>query len=371
LELKVGDKQMTAENYIEDFRWDNVRYHSRKAINQIADGILKDVTKADEELKAMTAEFNEIKSNVTAYERKETGSLLVKPLGPYVKESDIVETEHITTLMVVVPKVKEQEFLGSYELLEDQAAEKELERQKERDARKREREAKLAEKEKLGEKKEEKHHDLLDDDEREEKREQKEQQDKRSGIPDCRNVVPRSAKRLYDPSKGQKSDDEDEFVLYRLLVMKKGADSYKNLCRDRRFTVRPFKYDPAEDQSQKDKKKQLDKQKAKLWAHIMRWAKTTYSDVFASWIHIKTMRLFVESVLRYGLPVDFAATLIKPKKGQEKRLRVLLAELYQKLSGEAVQTSDQTDTNEADLSGFGSEFYPYVYLPITLLDAVG
>jgi len=117
----------------------------------------------------------------------------------------------------------------------------------------------------------------------------------------------------------------------------------------------------------KTKKKLLDKQKTKLWTHIIRWAKTTYSDVFAAWIHVKTMRLFVESVLRYGLPVNFSATIIKPKKGNDKKLRSLLAELYQKYSGETAQTGDsQQDNNETDLSGFGTEFYPYVYLPVTL-----
>jgi len=140
LELKVSDRQLTPEGYLETFNWDSVRYHQRKAINQIADGILKDVTKSDEELKAMVTEFNEVKANVVAYERKETGSLLVKPIGPYVKETDMVETEHLTTLMIVVPKVKEQEFLSSYELLEDLAAEKEVEREKEREANKKERE---------------------------------------------------------------------------------------------------------------------------------------------------------------------------------------------------------------------------------------
>jgi len=89
LELKVSDKQLTPEGYLELFTWDSVRYHQRKAINQIADGILKDVTKADEELKTLVTEFNEVNANVVAYERKETGSLLVKPLGPYVKKRPI------------------------------------------------------------------------------------------------------------------------------------------------------------------------------------------------------------------------------------------------------------------------------------------
>ena len=34
------------------------------------------------------------------------------------------------------------------------------------------------------------------------------------------------------------------------------------------------------------------------------------------WMHVKILRLFVESVLRYGLPVDFSAALVQPKKGQ-------------------------------------------------------
>jgi len=362
LELKVSDRQLSPEGFLEAFSWDTVRYHSRKAINQIADGILKDVTKSDEELKTMVTEFNEVKANVVAYERKETGSLLVKPLGPYVKEADMVETEHFTTLMIVVPKVKEQEFLSSYELLEDLAAEKEVERAKEREQKKKEREDKKAD---AADKKDEKH-----EEEKEEKEEKKDE--KKSNVPDCRNVVPRSAKRLIDPTKmTQKGEDDDEFMLYRVIVMKKGADSYKNLCRDRRFTVRPFKYDPQEDQSQKDKKKVLDKQKTKLWTHIIRWAKTTYSDVFAAWIHIKTMRLFVESVLRYGLPVNFSASIIKPKKGSDKKLRQQLSELYQKLSGETSHPGEQQqDANEADISGFGAEFYPYVYLPVTLQEVV-
>jgi len=205
--------------------------------------------------------------------------------------------------------------------------------------------------------------------EKNKKRKKRKKDEKKSNLPDCRNIVPRSAKRLFDPTKvnSKGGDDDDEFILYRIIVMKKGADSYKNLCRDRRFTVRPFKYDPTEDQTQKDKKKLLDKQKTKLWTHIIRWAKTTYSDVFAAWIHIKTMRLFVESVLRYGLPVNFSASIIKPKKGGDKKLRQQLAELYQKLSGETSHPGEQQqDANEADISGFGAEFFPYVYLPVTL-----
>jgi len=163
-------------------------------------------------------------------------------------------------------------------------------------------------------------------------------------------------------------EEEDEFVLYAVLVLKKGVESFKALCRDKRYTIRPFKYDPEEDKSQKEKKKSYEVQTRKLWEYFIRWAKTTYSDVFAAWIHLKAMRAFVESVLRYGLPVDFSAILIKPGRGADKKLRFLLNELYSKLVKDSALT-EQLDSSETDISGVGNEFYSYVYLPITLIES--
>jgi len=159
--------------------------------------------------------------------------------------------------------------------------------------------------------------------------------------------------------------DDDEFVLYRVVVMRKGADSYRNLLRDKRYTVRPFKYDPEEDKSQKDKKKIMDTQKANLFKTLVGWCNATFSDIFSAWLHIKAMRIFVEAVLRYGLPIDFQCVLLKPRKGAEKRLREALSDLYAKLSGDS-SLAEQLDAGETDLSGMGADFYPYVYLPITL-----
>lgn len=32
------------------------------------------------------------------------------------------------------------------------------------------------------------------------------------------------------------------------------------------------------------------------------WCVTSYGEAFSSWIHVCAVRLFVESILRYGLP---------------------------------------------------------------------
>ena len=66
-----------------------------------------------------------------------------------------------------------------------------------------------------------------------------------------------------------------------------------------------------------------------------------FSECFSAWLHVKALRVFVESVLRYGLPVNFAAFLIFPNKKSTKRLHDVLNNLYGHLDGGAsVQSSN-------------------------------
>ena len=51
-------------------------------------------------------------------------------------------------------------------------------------------------------------------------------------------------------------------------------------------------------------------------------------QAFSAWIHICAVRLFVESILRYGLPPKFLAALMKPNQKTAPKLRKLLASLF-------------------------------------------
>ena len=62
----------------------------------------------------------------------------------------------------------------------------------------------------------------------------------------------------------------------------------------------------------------------KQWSRLVQWGKTYFSETFTSWIHLKAVRLFVESVLRYGLPANFQGALLEPTKKKEKQLRQVL-----------------------------------------------
>ncbi len=65
---------------------------------------------------------------------------------------------------------------------------------------------------------------------------------------------------------------------------------------------------------------------------MVRWLKINFSEAVTAWVHIKALRLFVESVLRYGLPVSFQAAIIKPQKKTAKKLRETLESTYSYLN---------------------------------------
>lgn len=100
----------------------------------------------------------------------------------------------------------------------------------------------------------------------------------------------------------------------------------------------------------------------------MRWCTTTYAEVFTGWVHLKAIRLYVESVLRYGLPFNSQAILLEPTRNKDRQLRDVLKTLYGNLAGNNANLTTALDPNETDLSGLGADFYSYVYLSLNFAD---
>jgi V-type H+-transporting ATPase subunit C len=344
-ELQVNKKSIHA--FVSEFEWDGIHFPKASALKGLADKVLQDCQGADEELKKNLTAYNEVKTKFTAIERKETGSLMVKPLGQFIREEHIIEREYITTKFVIVPVAREQEFLDTYEILEDLHAERqkelELERQKQKEAR----EAQLRA---SGQAPKEEPTPAPASEEKEDAPKE------RVGGVSCKNVVPRSALKLTP------NGYPDEFCLYRVLVFRKGADQFGNLCREKRYIIRAYTHDPDEAANSRKEKEELQKNRQKLWKFLVMWCKTNFSAIFSKWVHVKAMRVFVESVLRYGLPVDFASFILQPTPGKESATRKALGALYQNLGG---QGADAGGEDAQDIAGLGGgEFYPYVYLAL-------
>ena len=51
-------------------------------------------------------------------------------------------------------------------------------------------------------------------------------------------------------------------------------------------------------------------------------------QAFSSWVHLIAIRLFVESILRYGLPPAYQAAVMAPADKSEARLRQVLSTTF-------------------------------------------
>ncbi len=103
----------------------------------------------------------------------------------------------------------------------------------------------------------------------------------------------------------------------------------------------------------------------------MRWLKINFSEAYTAWIHVKALRVFVESVLRYGLPVNFQACVIKPQKKNAKKIRDQLEHLFSGLNADAGgnhKNSKQVDALAEAMPGMlgADNYYSYVFFNLNL-----
>lgn len=378
-ELLVEGKNIHA--YIEEWQWNAAKYPVAAPLRDLTTRIQQDLLSNDDDLKKKSSKFMEYQTAVTSLERKETGTLLVRPLGPLVKPEDILEKDFITTLLVVVPKAKEQEFLATYETLERDALSKPHDAEHHAPAKQ---ESKLEQEQKaptelpahlnLGpgpinwETVKAKFSELdnaalkalearAQEEAEAKERELQERRKKREGA--ILNVVPRSAKNVYS---------DTEYSLFRVVVFKKGVDTIKNLFREKRYTVRPYEYDPRQAELDKDRRNELTQQKNKTLALLLVWLETKYSEVVAAWLHLKAIRTYIEAVLRYGIPVNFQANVLKVRKGQHSKLRKSLSFLYNNLAGGDLTGAAESESSDMGGLAGGGDFFPYVFFSIDLED---
>jgi len=159
---------------------------------------------------------------------------------------------------------------------------------------------------------------------------------------------------------------DGEYALVTVTLFHKASDEFKHRAREHKFVVRDFTYNEEKLAAGKNEITKLATDKKKQFGPLVRWLKVNFSESFTAWIHVKALRVFVESVLRYGLPVNFQAILIQPNKKSTKRLREVLNQLYIHLDNSALQ-SGQDSVDIPGLSVLGqSEYYPYVYYNINI-----
>ncbi|KAM9053664.1 V-type proton ATPase subunit C 2 isoform 4-T6 [Megaptera novaeangliae] len=171
-------------------------------------------------------------------------------------------------------------------------------------------------------------------------------------------VVPRSTKLIAEDNEGG---------LFTVTLFRKVIDDFKTKAKENKFTVREFYYDEKEIKREREEMTRLLSDKKQQYGPLLRWLKVNFSEAFIAWIHIKALRVFVESVLRYGLPVNFQAVLLQPhKKSSTKRLREVLNSVFRHLDEVAAASILDASVEIPGLQLSNQDYFPYVYFHIDL-----
>lgn len=312
-----------APRYVQQFAWDYAKYPNRRPLKELVSLISGGVTAIDEELKQLGQSYGDKMAALQESQRSSTGNLMAVDLNDVLTEDimrgiDILDTEYLKTVFVAVTKAASENFESTIYKLGDQLVGyggPDWSRDP----------SKLGEPVKFG--------SLVD-------------RHKQRGSP----VVPGSLKRVHQDSdcvlyaitilKGQYESgyyEGDEFVAGNKIDFE---TEFGKACREKRYVVRDFKYDPSQASRSAMALEQLQVEVDGMKSGLMRWCKTHYGEAFVAWMHIKVIRVFVESVLRYGLPVDFTAVLYKVTSGKDVQLLAAL--------DKALSTSNNVELVEED-----------------------
>lgn len=328
-ELTVGG--VPAKRYIQQFAWDYAKYPNRRPLKELVSLISGGVSAIDEELKQLGTSFADKMAALAETKRRKGGNLMVVDLNDVLTDDvmrniQVHDTEYLKTLFVAVPKGAEADFTANVENIgsglvgyggPDWSSNS-------RD---------LGSAVKYG--------NLVD-------------RHGKHGSP----VVPGSIVLVKEDGESTlfavtilKSQYEsgyyegDEFIAGTKVEFE---EEFVKACREKRFIVRQISYDPNQASSTAMAMEQLQVEVDGMRTGLTRWCKTHYGEAFVAWMHIKVIRVFVESVLRYGLPVDFTAVLYKAFQGKDGDLT------------QALDKSLGSEQNDGDEEG--EEYHDFVLL---------
>ncbi|KAK4233177.1 V-type proton ATPase subunit C [Achaetomium macrosporum] len=182
-------------------------------------------------------------------------------------------------------------------------------------------------------------------------------------------VVPRSSIQVAQ---------DDEFTLFAVTTFKKTSAEFLQKCREQKWTPRQYKYVEGGKEEEQRELDRVAREEKKVWGEALRLGRTGWSESIMIWAHVVTLRVFVETVLRYGLPLEFVCALVKTTPKQARKVKAALDSAYSYLGGNAfgrdkrgqVTMDDASLTSEMAAAGFsgaeGGEYTAYVYYELDL-----
>lgn len=142
-----------------------------------------------------------------------------------------------------------------------------------------------------------------------------------------REVVPSSCKLI---------NEDDSYNLVRVLHLDcPSLQTFKEELSKNKFTVRDFVYNAQAVEDGEEEKKQLMEQEKQARIQARKTLNTAFSEVFLLHLHLKAIRVFIESALWYSLPLNFQAMAIKVNPRKEAKLLEALELQFANAKGSA------------------------------------
>jgi V-type H+-transporting ATPase subunit C len=196
----------------------------------------KEITGLDNDVKTKYNQYNQVKTNLSNLQKRQTGNLSNKSLTAIVPPKLIIQdSEYLETHLVAVPSQQVREFPKTYETVSPW-------------------------------------------------------------------VVPRSAMKVAE---------DDEFTLFAVTTFKKYSSEFVHKAREQKWIPRDYKFKEGGREAEKMEVDKVAKEERKLWGEALRIGRASWGDAVMAWIHVLALQVFVETVLRYGLPLSFVCGLVK------------------------------------------------------------
>eukprot|EP00055_Hartaetosiga_balthica_P008093 m.29030 g.29030 ORF g.29030 m.29030 type:complete len:371 (-) comp6116_c0_seq1:665-1777(-) len=158
------------------------------------------------------------------------------------------------------------------------------------------------------------------------------------------------------PGSSELIKEDSEYGLYSVTLFKKIVEDFKTAAREKKFSVRDFEYEADDVQSTLEERDIMAHDFKEKHSQLSDWLQLSLDEAFTSWVHIKALRLFVESVLRYGLPPRFSYYALSHAPDNERKVRNDLIKLYGHLDKTSISGDDTVDIPGMQ----NGDFYPYV-----------
>lgn len=186
------------------------------------------------------------------------------------------------------------------------------------------------------------------------------------------------------PSSSTLITEDKENILYTVTVFAKFMDEFTRNCTAKKYVVRQI---PSLEDGEKRDAAGMSEEEREValraqWSNLCRLVRSNLGEAYVAQLHLKSLRLFVESVLRYGLPAHYLALHASspdPKSTKSFCKRLLHALEQLRLPGiSGVEVAAALHGEEAAVVGAGEaelwaalnmsakDFEPYVSLPFKI-----